>query len=595
MLETRKISCDLCVVGGGISGLCAAVAAARHGAKTVLMHERPMLGGNASSEIRMWISGAGAANMETGIINEIEMENAYRNPTKNFPIWDSILYDIAMREQNLTLLLNTTCMDAQTDEGSYDYGRTRRIKSIKGYQMTTQRFIEVEAKYFADCSGDSILAPLTGAEFMRGRESKDIFGEKTHVEKTDNMTMGMSCLITGRETHREVKFIPSERITKLNDEHFKFRKPDMRAEHENFWYLELGGNRDSIGDTEELRDELISLALGTWDYIKNSGNYDYCKTYDLDFLGFLPGKRESRRMKGEYIINSNDILGDVTFEDTVAYGGWPVDDHYPDGFYHKGTPNTDFKTPPCYQIPYRTLYSCNVDNLFFAGRNISASHMALSSTRVMRTCGLLGQAVGTAASIAAKYGIAPHGVYEQKLAELQDALMQDDCFLPGKTRKISDACKKAELCGATNAVRDSIDRVHGKVYGNTECGVTVKNGDSITYKLDTPAYVENVHVVFDCNLDRSTFPGGWCEKTHATRANIYLDMPQFSSPVTLCKSFEVVITDKDGNTEVVYCNDNNWLRFANVKVGKEISSVSLNVKENWGGTDTTAVYSFDFI
>ena len=594
MLETRKIACEFCVVGGGISGLCAAVAAARRGTKTVLMHERPMLGGNASSEIRMWISGAGAANMETGIINEIEMENAYRNPTKNYHIWDSILYDVAKREENLTLLLNTACMDAQVEEGDFAHGRSRRIKSIKGYQMTTQRFIEVEADLFADCSGDSILAPLTGAEFMRGRESKDIFGEKTHVEKTDNMTMGMSCLITGRETHEEVKFIPSERITKLNDEHFKYRKPDMRAEHENFWYLELGGNRDSIGDTEELRDELVSLALGTWDYIKNSGKYEYCKNYDLGFLGFLPGKRESRRMTGEYIINSNDILGDASFDDIIAYGGWPVDDHYPDGFYHNGTPNTDFKTPPCYQIPYRVLYSKNVDNLYFAGRNISASHMALSSTRVMRTCGLLGQAVGTAASLAAKYGLCPHDIYQSKLAELQDALMQDDCFLPGKTRKISDECKNAVLCGASDAVRDSIDRVHSKFYDITQCGDMIKNGKGITYTLNAPAKVENVHIVFDCNLDRSQFPGGWCERTHATRANVYLDMPQFSSPATLCKSYELCATYADGTSEVIACDENNWRRCINATPKKEVSALTLTVKENWGGTDETAVFSFDF-
>lgn len=593
MLETRKINCDLCVVGGGISGMCAAISAARHGVKTVLMHERPMLGGNASSEIRMWISGAGYANNETGIVLELELENYYRNPTKAYPIWDSILYDFVMREENITLLLNCTCLDATTEEGTYEHGRTRKIKSVKGYQMTTQRFIEVEAKYFADCSGDSILAPLTGAEFMLGRESKEVFGEATHVEKSDDLTMGMSCLIQAREGHESVKFIPGERATKLNDEHFKFRKPDMRAEHENFWYLELGGNRDSIGDTEELRDELVNLALGTWDYIKNSGNYD-CDKYDLQFLGFLPGKRESRRMTGEYIITASDILSDKHFDDVVAYGGWPVDDHYPDGFYHKGTPNTNFKTPPCYQIPYRTLYSKNVDNLLFAGRNISASHMALSSTRVMRTCGLLGQAVGTAVSIANKNGICPHDVYLEYIDELKQMLMHDDCFLPYQKRKLSDACKNASIEGGNDTLRDTVDRVNAKVYGNESCGITVKNGDKISYKLDTPAYVGDLHIVFDSNLERDSLPGGWCERTHAMRANVYLDMPQFHVPHSLCKSFTVEITDKCGNTEKICSKDKNILRCVNIPVNREVASVSLTVQENWGGSDTTNVYSFDF-
>ena len=594
MLETRVIECDLCVVGGGISGMCAAISAARHGAKTVLMHERPMLGGNASSEFRMWISGAGAANMETGIIQEIEIENFYRNPTKNYHIWDSILYDFVKREENITLLLNCSCMDATCEDGDFEYGRSRRITSVKGYQMTTQRFIEVKAKYFADCSGDSILAPLTDAKFMRGREAKDAFGEATHVEKKDDLTMGMSCLITGRETNREVEFIPSERITKLNDEHFKFRTPDMKAEHENFWYLELGGNRDSIGDTEEVRDELIGLALGTWDYIKNSGNYEYCKTYDLDFLGFLPGKRESRRMTGEYIINSNDILGDRQFDDVVAYGGWPVDDHYPDGFYHKGTPNADFKTPPCYQIPYRCLYSANIDNLFFAGRNISASHMALSSTRVMRTCGLLGQAVGTAASIATKYGLCPHGVYESKLEELQNTLMNDDCFLPTKSRVISQACKDAAISGADDSIRDGVDRVNVKVYGDTTCGVSVKNGESITYTLACPEYVESAHIVFDCDLERKTMPGGWCERTHAQRANVWLDSPQFSTPAPLCKSYTLEIVDENGKVEKISCEEKNILRAIDVKIGKKIKNLTLTVNGNWGKDESTNVFSFDF-
>ena len=594
MLETRVIETDFCVVGGGISGMCAAISAARNGVKTVLMNERPMLGGNASSEIRMWISGAGAANMETGIIQEIEIENFYRNPTKNIHIWDSILFDFVKREENITLLLNCSCMDATCEDGDFEYGRKRRIKSVKGYQMTTQRFIEVKAKYFADCSGDSILAPLTDAEFMRGRESKNEFGEATHVEESDNLTMGMSCLIQGVETTNEVEFIPSERITKLNDEHFKFRTPNMKAEHENFWYLELGGNRDSIGDTEEIRDDLVGLALGTWDYIKNSGNYEECKTYDLGFLGFLPGKRESRRMKGEYIINANNVLGDESFDDVVAYGGWPIDDHYPDGFYYKGTPNTDFKTPPCYQIPYRCLYSINIDNLYFAGRNISATHMALSSTRVMRTCGLLGQAVGAAVSVALENGLSPNGVYHEKMAEVQDRLLDADCFLPTKTRKISDACKKAAISGADDSIRDGIDRVNAKVYNNTVCGVTVKNGDSITYYLEKPEYVENIHVVFDCDLERKTLPGGWCERTHATRANVPLDAPQFSTPAPLCKSFFIEVTDDSGNTEKVLCNDKNILRAVDAKVGKKLSKISLVVNENWGGDDTTAVFSFDF-
>ena len=211
MLKTQTLQADLCVVGGGIAGLCAAVEAARHGLKTVLMHERPVLGGNASSEIRMWICGAhGRDNRETGLIEEIALENLYRNPTKNYYLWDTVLYSFARREKNLTLLLNCACMDAETETGEFPDGRTTRIKSVTGYQLTTQQFQRVEARFFADCSGDSILAPLTGAEFRIGRESKEEFGENTTTETADSCTMGMSCLIQGRETTQPVSFTPPE-------------------------------------------------------------------------------------------------------------------------------------------------------------------------------------------------------------------------------------------------------------------------------------------------------------------------------------------------------------------------------------------------
>ena len=236
MLETRTLSADLCVVGGGMAGICAAIAAARNGAKTVLMQERPVLGGNASSEIRMWVCGAhGENNRETGIVEEIALENLRRNPTKNFHIWDTVLYDFVLREENITLLLNCTCMDAEVEECELPDGRDRRILSVTGYQMTTQRFIKVEASFYADCSGDSILAPLTGAEYREGREGKDDFSEPTYVETPDNLHMGMSCLIQGRETDRPVAFTPPPFALRLTDEDFRHRSPRMHSSYENFW------------------------------------------------------------------------------------------------------------------------------------------------------------------------------------------------------------------------------------------------------------------------------------------------------------------------------------------------------------------------
>ena len=592
MLKEIHLNTELCVIGGGMAGICAAIAAARHGTHVVLMHERPVLGGNASSENRMWVCGAhGKNNRETGIIEEIMLENLYRNPTKNFYIWDSILLDFVRREPNLTLLLNTTCMDAETESGEFAYGRDKRILSVKGYQMTTQSFITVSASYFADCSGDSILAPLTGAAFMYGRESAEDFGEQTHVTERDRAVMGMSCLIQGRQTEREIPFIPSEFVTKLTDEDVRNRPMDIYDPTENFWYLELGGLEDTIDNAEKTKEKLIPLALGAWDHIKNSGKYD-AKKWELEFLGFLPAKRESRRMKGEYIVSQKDISGNTVFEDTVAFGGWPIDDHYPAGYYHKGVPNTDIKTPAPYCLPYRALYSSHVENLFFAGRNISMTHMAMSSIRVMATCALLGQAVGCAAAIANANKTTPHGVYLGHLKELQSTLMNDDCFLPHFKRDISALCLETPLCGADASLHSGEDRANG-IYGTEACGTTVTNGDTITYTFAGYEDVRSVHIVFDSDLERDTLDGHWCERKHVTRANVLLDSPMMCVPKTLCRSFKLTADTEDGEITLLSA-ENNIKRSYHVGLQKPIRSLKLTILDNWGDTPETPVVSFDF-
>ena len=584
MLTTQQLRTDICIVGGGIAGICAAVSAAREGARVVLMHERPVLGGNASSEIRMWVCGArGRDNKETGILEEISLENAYRNPTRSFAIWDTVLYEIVKREKNITLLLNCTCMDATTEEGCFADGRTVRIKDIRGYQMTTQKFISVSADYFIDCSGDSILAPLTGADFRIGRESREEFGEDTKVEKADSLTMGMSCLIQGRETDRKIEYIAPEFATPLTAENFVGRDPDLYKPTENFWYLELGGNRDSIGDTEEIRDELVALAAGTWDYIKNRSGADVSK-WELDFLGFLPGKRESRRMMGEYIMTEKDITGNRVFEDEVAFGGWPLDDHFPGGFFIKGAYWSSYEVNPPYSIPYRALYSRNVENLFFAGRNISMTHTAMSSIRVMATCGLLGEAVGRAAAIAKKYGLTPHGVYKEKLCELQESLMKGDCFLPSKRRFVSNSCQNADL-NAPDLLRNGEDRGH-KVYGTTEdeAQYIAREGEEIIYRFERQT-VNEIHLVFSSDLN---------SRPLATRANLRLDYPMISLPKTLVKSF-TVYGELDGVRTELLSVENNRKRCHHINVNKEFDSLILIPKEGRNENGCIPIISFDFV
>ncbi len=593
MLQRQTIQCDLCVVGGGFAGMAAAISAAREGLRVVLMHERPVLGGNASSEIRMWVCGAqGENNRETGIAEEIALENLYRNPTKSYPVWDTVLYDFIKREKNIELLLNCTCMDAKVSHGNYPHGRDTAITQITGYQMTTQCFIDVEAAFYCDASGDSILAPLTGAQFRLGREAASEFGESCAITEADTMTMGMSCLLQGRETNRPVTYKAPECSTKLTMENFQHRMPDLYRDSENYWYLELGGEQDTIGDTEVLRDKLLGLATGTWDFIKNSGHFN-AENWELSFLGFLPGKRESRRMVGEYIITQKDISDGKVFDDEIAFGGWPLDDHFPGGFYHRGTPNTNIKTPAPYSLPYRAVYSKNVQNLFFAGRNISMTHMAMSSIRVMATCALLGEAVGKAAALAVKNDCTPHDVYLNYIPQLQVLLLNEDCFLPSKVRQISDICRNATL-SAPNVLRNGQDRPH-RIYNTDDatCGYDAALEESITYRFPK-SNISSVHIVFDSDLDRKTMPGSPCERTHSTRSNEKLDSPIMPMPGTLCRSFR--LTGKSGNkTTVLLDITDNRKRAYHLNLNQDFDELTLTPLTSWGEGDRVRVISFDFI
>lgn len=313
---------DFCVIGGGIAGMCAAISAARNGAKVAIMHDRPVFGGNASSEIRMWICGAhGENNRETGIVEEIELESLYRNSPPNFSIWDSILYEKVALEPNIKLFMNCSCNDAKMDGD--------KIKSITGWQMTTETWHTITADYFADCSGDGILAPLTGAEFRLGREARDEFDESIAPLKSDEKTMGMSCLLQLREYDSPQKFIPPKWAYKYPDDASLQNREHVISKGQNFWWLEVGGTDDTIHDTEELKHELQKIAYGIWDHIKNNEDHG-AANWAIEWVGSLPGKRESRRFVGDHIITQNDIRSEGKFDDLVAYGGWSMDDHHPD-------------------------------------------------------------------------------------------------------------------------------------------------------------------------------------------------------------------------------------------------------------------------
>ena len=272
MSELKKTfhTADVCVIGGGLAGTFAAIAAARHGAHVVLMQDRPVLGGNASSEIRMWVSGAGTRvrNLqETGIMEEFLLENMHLNPDRNFSVWDSIFYGKVKAEKNIELMLNCACCAAECRDG--------RIESVTGFQLTTYTWRTVKAKIFIDCSGDSILAELADAEYMVGREAKSQFGEAFGLPEADRKTMGMSLMIQAHETDHPCPFTAPDWAYRYNtDEEMKFKPHECLDKiNTNFYWIELGGEADSIHDTETTRDELLKIAFGVWDHMKNRGNH----------------------------------------------------------------------------------------------------------------------------------------------------------------------------------------------------------------------------------------------------------------------------------------------------------------------------------
>jgi hypothetical protein len=433
-MTRHEFHTDFLVVGGGLAGVCAALAAARNGRKVVLVQDRSVLGGNASSEVRMHTVGADIHGRrpgarESGIIEELRLEDAARNPHRSYSQWDLLLYEKVTAEPNLTLLLDTVCVGCQVQTLS---GGSRRIGSVEAVRQSTEDAFTIHADVFADCSGDSRLGIEAGADFTQGREARSEYGESLALEVADRQTLGSSILFTARRHDTPQPFRAPSWIRPFEKHQFKFRPID--GYEYGYWWAEWGGQLDTIKDNPAIRHELLRIALGLWDYVKNSGEHPDSAHWALDWVGALPGKRESRRLLGPYVLTQQDLTTGRIFPDTVAYGGWPLDLHPPTGVDAVDEwPCRHTHLDHLYSIPLRALHSRNVTNLFFAGRNISATHVAFASTRVMATCAVMGQAIGTAAALATPLG--HRSIAEQftaaEIARLQQQLLRDDAFLLG--------------------------------------------------------------------------------------------------------------------------------------------------------------------
>lgn len=426
---------DLVVVGGGLAGVCAALAAARNGAKVVLVQDRSVLGGNASSEVKMHVVGADCHGTrpgarESGIIEELKLEDAARNPHRSYSQWDLLLYEKIILEPNITLLLDTDCTGCELDLSA----GARRITAVKAVRQSTEDTFTITAPFFADCSGDGRLSLEAGADFTVGRESRTATGETLAREVADAHTLGSSILFTARQHATPQPFIAPSWVRSFKKHEFKHRP--IKSYEYGYWWSEWGGQLDTLKDNAAIRHELLRIALGIWNYIKNSGEHPDSAHWALDWVGAIPGKRETRRFLGPHVLTQMDVQSGCIFTDAVAYGGWWLDLHPPSGVDAvEEEPCVQHHFPHLYTIPLGCLYSRNVTNLFLAGRNISATHVAFASTRVMATCAVMGQAVGTAAALACSH--AGRGIAEifnaPQIARLQQTLLCDDAFIPGLT------------------------------------------------------------------------------------------------------------------------------------------------------------------
>ncbi|NML41081.1 FAD-dependent oxidoreductase [Chitinophaga sp. G-6-1-13] len=429
---TVDINADLVITGGGLSGVCGAITAARQGLKVVLVQDRPVLGGNASSEVRLWILGAtshmGNNNRwarEGGLVNEILVENTFRNPESNPVIFDMILLDKVTQEPNITLLLNTAVYAVEKkDEAT--------IGALKAFCSQNQTTYTLTAPLFCDASGDGVVGFLSGAAFRMGAESREEFGEKFAPSAEYGELLGHSLYFYSKDTGRPVKYTPPafalHDITTIP--RFKsFNAGDFGCK---LWWIEYGGRLDTVHDTEKIKWELWKVVYGVWDYIKNSGNFPEAETLTLEWVGMIPGKRESRRFEGDYMMVQQDIIEQRTHADAVAFGGWSVDLHPADGVFSEKPGCNQWHSKGIYQIPYRSLYSRNIRNLFLGGRIISASHVAFASTRVMATAAYATQAAAMAAAICKEQQVLPADVFHKGLVPmLQKRLQQTGQHIPG--------------------------------------------------------------------------------------------------------------------------------------------------------------------
>ncbi|MEL0637567.1 FAD-dependent oxidoreductase [Marinomonas sp. TI.3.20] len=575
-IRQKTVDYDVAVIGGGMAGICAAVAAARNGVRVLLVQDRAILGGNASSEIRVIVHGvtklkSGLPERETGILEEILLLNRFYNEQHSFTVWDHVLYDFVTREENLTLMLNTQAVRSQVSKN--------KITSLLCWQMSSETLITINAKVFIDCSGDGLMAATAGAEYRTGREGSTEFGEKYAPKEPDGWQMGATILLSSRDMGKPMTFKAPPFAIKYDAEK---THTDRRIIPfvEGFWWVEVGSQDDIIGSSETDMHRLIGFAYGVWDYVKNSGKFPEADSFALDWVGSLPGRRESRRFIGDYILSEPDQIGLKQFDDAVAFGGWPLDEHNPGGIENLSEPPSFWHEhfEEVYQIPFRSLYSKNIENLMFAGRNISQTHVALSSSRVMGTCAVQGQAVGTAAAFCIKKDATPRHIAQQHINEVQEQLLRDDAYIPQRYADDSkDLASTADRIFASSTssgdvklLTDGMSRdERGEIHHWCSAGLN----ELVTFEWNNAIEISKVEVKCDTNVKKNIMMLKNTRENEAYTTKI---------PIELLKSLTLELKVR-GQWKKAGEEVNNQKRLIKFDFdGQSIEGFRLNLKETYG-------------
>lgn len=452
------------------------------------------------------------------------------------------------------------------------------IKKAICFQQSTESTITIEADIFVDCSGDGMLAVSAGADFRTGREGKAEFNEKYAPDEPDGWVMGDSIQFSSKDVGHPIEFRAPEFAVKYDPS--KMNKRTISSLSCGFWWIEFGSDLDITADTEYNRHRLLAYLYGAWDYVKNSGKFPHAANLALDWVGSVPGRRESRRFMGDHILSERDLTEYVHFDDAVAYGGgWSLDEHCPGALDNPDDPASFFhqRFKKMFEIPFRSLYSRNIDNLLFAGRNISVTHIALSATRLIAMCANMGQAVGTAAKLCLDRGVLPRELCKNHISELQEQLLRDDMFIPNRpAADPADLARKAVLkASSTNSgdakllidgySRDEVDKIH---HWESK-GI----GAYLTLEWDSPVNISTIELKCDSDLHTEI-------QIHPKKEKMEVQVP--GMPKMLIKSVTAEILVGDQWQEFAKLDNNLHRRIILNGAKTQTKSVRLKLNETYG-------------